>query len=609
MKFLKILLESREDDFKVSFSKKFNGQQLQMIVDLAKQLPNGTKFLTFLGKTLPKNVSNELLDGKVKEYLKKFVSLGPNLPKKDINQYESIEELINSLDSYENRIRRSVQTIEGADLVYEDDRFTVVAPLTTKASCYYGAGTKWCTASSADNTQFGRYMEDGKLFYFLDKTKPTSDRFYKVALLKKFDGNETYYDAPDNSFNSGWIFGKKELKTIKQAIDNYMNSRYSEQIELYKDKEKVRLERERIARERLQRETQEHLNEAQERRENDEWSLEIVEPGSLGAMAHALFNNLVDSNIIEPLTQEDKQRKIELESKLETLQQQYDEMENADENIDLASEIEETEEELDELNNKKDVYDIIPMSTDFTNLRFFTTSDFNDTWKIGDYDTTEYAAKQSLESLIDDIGYDGFNSSFVESHIDSDKYESYLREFFEEDVYNNPESYLDDDARELSNEQENLISQLNEKIKVLFEKLFSMRDDLKTMDEDSDEYSELEELIDETETEINETEDEITEIKENPEGDYNDDDLEKVVNNIVSEYEDDISGFVNNFIGRDLTDFLRDNDLIDKSDFIDSVLDADGWGNTLNSYDGSMDEEIVNGVPYFIFYEERFQGF
>lgn len=605
MKFLEILLESREDDFKSSFSKKFKPEQIEMIIDVAKQLPNGTKFLTFLGKTLPNSINNEFLNDKVKDVLKKFVSVGSNLPKKDINQYESFDELVKTIDSYENRIRRTVQTIEGADLVYEDDRFTVVAPLTTKASCYYGSGTKWCTASSADNTHFNRYMEDGKLFYFLDKTKPTSDRFYKVALLKKFDGNETYFDAPDASFNSGWIFGKKELKTIKQAIESYMNSKYSEQIELYKDKEKVRLEKERLARIRRQREIDSALELAQERRESNEWDINSVERGSIGAMAHALYKHLVNSGTIEPLTDEDIQKRSELESQLAELQQTYNDTENED----LLTDIGNIEEELDELKNHKDVYDIIPTGDDYTGLKFFTTSDFENQWKIGDYNTTQTAAERHVSDMISDMGFEGFNPSFVISHVDTDAYESYLRDFFSHDVYENPDVYLNDEDRELSSQQERLISELNEKIKILFEKLFSMRDDLKTMDDESDEYSELEELINETEAEINEAETEIEEIKENPEGDYDEDKLSDAVDSIISEYENNIEYFAENYIGKSVEEFISDAGLIDREGFIESVVDSDGWGTILNNYDGTEDEEQVNNTSYYIFFDDRFHGF
>lgn len=605
MKFLEILLESREDDFKKSFSKKFRPEQIEMIIDIAKQIPSGTKFLTFLGKTLPSSINNEFLNDKVKEILKKFVSVGSNLPKKDINQYESFEELVQTIDSYENRIRRTVQTIEGAELVYEDDRFTVVAPLTIKASCYYGSGTKWCTSSSADNTHFGRYMEDGKLFYFLDKTKPTSDRFYKVALLKKFDGNETYYDAPDKSFNSGWIFGKKELKTIKQAIDRYMNSKYSEQIELYKDKEKVRLEKERLERIRRQREIDSALELAQERREENEWDIDTVERGSTGAMAHALFKHLINDGTIEPLTEQDIQKRNELTSQLDELQQTYNDTENEE----LLTDIGIIQEELDELKLKKDVYDMIPSDTDYTGLKIFTTSDFENQWKIGDYNTTSFAAKRHVDDMISDIGYEGFNPSFIQSHVDSDAYENYLRDFFNSDVYENPEVYLSDEDRELSSQQENLISELNEKVKILFEKVFSMREDLKTMDDESDEYSELEELIDDAETEISDAESEIDEIKENPEGDYDDDKLSDALDSIVSEYEDNIEQFAENYIGKSVTEFISDAGLIDKDDFIESVIDSDGWGALLNSYDGTEEEERVNGESYYIFSDDTFNGF
>jgi DNA repair exonuclease SbcCD ATPase subunit len=136
-----------------------------------------------------------------------------------------------------------------------------------------------------------------------------------------------------------------------------------------------------------------------------------------------------------------------------------------------------------------------------------------------------------------------------------------------------------------------------------------MREDLKTMDDESDEYSELEELIDEAETEINEAESEIEEIKENPEGEYDEDKLSDALDNIVSEYEDSIEQFVENYIGKSVTEFIYDAGLLDKDDFIESVIDSDGWGTLLNSYDGTEEEERVNGVSYHIFFDDTFNGF
>jgi len=598
MKFFKILLESRESDFRDMFSKKFKPEQIEMIINLSNELPGGSKFLTFLGKSLPDTIGEGLLNGKVKDILKKFVSIGPNLEKKDINQYQTIAELNTAIDAYENRIRRSVQTIEGADLIYEDDRFTVVAPLTTKASCYYGAGTKWCTASSADNSHFGRYMEDGKLFYILDKTKPTSDRFYKVALLQKFDGNETYYDAPDKSFNSGWIFGSKQFKKIKEKIQDYMNQKYGPQIELYKDKEKVRLERERLYRERQQRERNERLELANERRAEGEWNIESVEDNSVGAMAIALFEHLVSSGTIEPLTNEDKVKKVELTRELEMLQQTYDEIENANENTDLVTDIAAVEEELEELNNKKDVYDIIPLNQN-GNLYVFTTTDFDGEWLVGNEQMIHDEAYQNVESMIDDIGYEGFNPSFVENQIDYNAWENWLREFFREDVFNNPDVYLSDEDRGLSYSQTDEINRLKNEILGLKEELNNLNDE----DEDYDDE------VQRIEDEINDLENEIVDIESDPEGDYDDDKLDDALESRVSEYKDSINNFIGDYVGINFNEFVTSNELIDKDGFIQDVIDSDGYGQIINSYDGSVDEERINNIWYYIFYNGDFSGF
>ena len=136
MNFLKkVLLESRESDFRTKFGNKFSQENLDEIVRLSKLVPNGSKFLNFLGNSLPDELTDEVFED-TKQLLKKFVSVGPNLERTDINQYVDLQDLRNELKKHENRIRRQVQAIEGASLVYEDNRFTVVNPITYQASCY-----------------------------------------------------------------------------------------------------------------------------------------------------------------------------------------------------------------------------------------------------------------------------------------------------------------------------------------------------------------------------------------------------------------------------------------------------------------------------------------
>jgi uncharacterized protein (UPF0335 family) len=591
MKFIELIFEGREDDFKATYANKFSPEKLGAIINMVNEVPGGSKFLTFLGRVLPNTVSQGIIDDTVKPVLKKFVAIGPNLEIKDINQYKTFSELSTAIQKYENRIRREVQTIEGADLVYEDDKFTVVAPLTTKASCYYGAGTKWCTASSADNTHFNNYMTDGKLFYFIDKTKPTSDRFYKVALLKKFEGDESYFDAPDQKFTMGWILDTEELEKIKLVINNYINSKYADKVELYKDKERLRAEKNRIERERRNNILNSYRESVQERRENNEWDPEVLDNGDEGSCAWALFTYLVNNGDIVARTPESQARLEEVETQLETLQQTYDNIENANEMTDLVSNIEALEEEKQELEQQKDVYDMIPLNGKNYELYRFTTTDFESEWHVGDSASTEQSALESVQSLLDDVGYDGFNPNFVESHIDEEQWRGWLNDFFESDVYENPESYLEESDRELSRGQVARIAELNDIIKGLeFEK--------DSLDDEDEEYeSEYERLNDE----ITILQEEIQEIEDDPDGEYDSDKLDRVVNNIVNEYRNDMESFLSNYYGVTVGEFIKDKDMIDEKSLIQDVVDSDGYGVTLNSWDGSSEEVSYNGDTYYLF--------
>ena len=591
MKFIELIFEGREDDFKATYANKFSPEKLEAIINMVNEVPGGSKFLTFLGRVLPNTVTQGIVDDTVKPILKKFVAIGPNLQIKDINQYKTFAELNDAINQYENRIRREVQTIEGADLVYEDERFTVVAPLTTKASCYYGAGTKWCTASSADNTHFNNYMNEGKLFYFIDKTKPTSDRFYKVALLKKFEGDESYFDAPDIKFTSGWIIGTDELEKIKKVINDYLNSKYADKIELYKDKERVRAERARIENERRRAITNSYLESTQERRQNNEWDPEVLDNGDEGSCAWALFNYLVQNGDIQAKTPENITRIEEINSELRTLRQTYDNIENANEITDLVSDIESLEDELEELNNLKDVYDMIPLNGKNYELYRFTTTEFETEWQVGDSASTEQSALKSVQNLLDDVGYDGFNPNFVENHIDEQQWKVWLQDFFESDVYENPESYLDESDRELSRGQVARIAELQEIIKGLeFEK--------DSLDDEDEEYeSEYERLNDE----ITILQEEIQEIEDEPDGEYDSDKLDDFVTDRVNEYRYEMESFLSNYIGTPMAEFIKDNEMIDEKSLIQDVVDTDGYGVTLNTWDGSEESVSYNGDTYYLF--------
>jgi hypothetical protein len=589
MSLVQIILEGRKEDFAKKFSNKFTEEQLRAIIDKSDVLPGQHKYLNFLGKVVnPRNFNADL--NIVVKLLEKFSTVSQNLSLKDINQYDKISTLKKVLDDYDNRIRREIKTVDDADVVYEDNEMTVVSPKTHKSSCYFGSGTKWCTTAS-DSGHYDRYNQDGKLFYFISKTKPTSDPTYKVALLKKFDGTETYYNAPDDSFRTGWIFGTEKLEKILSRINSYISTTFSDQLKIWNDKELAEKERQRLNREANERIQRQKLELAERRRQTNEWDLEDTD--DIGLRANALFKYLVSISELEELTPEIKNRIAEAERQLSQYQEQYDSQENANEDTDLVDNIAALEVELDEYKELSDVYVLLPVQYGHYGLTQFENMVDGTEWAVGDESEMEQSSREAVESLIDDIGIEGFNLSFIENHIDEDGVESYIRDFFNHDVYDSPESYLDDDDKEISSSQKQEIAELRqEEIE-----LDTERDELNSDDFEED-Y--IEQRTSEIENRLLEIQDEIEEINNNPDGDYDEEAIEKAIDDKVSEYTGNIESFVSNFIGIDYVQWIRDHDFIDKDAFIESVVDADGYGISLNSYDGDVNEEVVDGRTYYI---------
>ncbi len=580
MDFLKIIQEGRVDDFKAKYSQKFGGENINKIISSVPQ-----KYLDWVGKHMD-GVNFEDNLSKVSEALNKFVKISSNLPITDLYQYKNIGQLLSALAEYEGRQRRVVKKVEGGNVVYDDGRFFVVNPLTHSSSCYYGKGTKWCTTADSDH-QFNRYNQDGKLFYILDRSAPSDNKYYKVALLQKFDGDRTYYDALDATTNSGWIFGTNKLNEILSSVDEYIKATYPEQVKIFTDKELARKERERLEKVRLAQILRQRQAQAQERRENGEWDLPDAD--ETGLKAHALLRVLEIEGDIEVMTNQDRGEIARIENEITRLQAEYDN--DGEVRQDLLDEISELEDELTELQNKIDVYNIIPTG------RYYDASEFevigapeleDRRYVVGDESEMETSSYEYLEQLLDDIGFEAFRPEFVKQYIDEDAVISYAEDLYNQDVYDSPDSYLDDSERMLSKQQEEKIKILENKIEKYSELVSKLEGEL-----DGENDEDIEERIDELNENISEMESEIEEIKDDPEGDFPDDLLEDIIERRLEDVKYDIEGFMNDW-------GLEINNYIDRDAFIKAVVDEDGYGTTLNGYDGSADEINVEGETFYV---------
>jgi len=533
MNLSQVLLESRKDDFLRMFRDKFSDEQLKKVFTLSRQLAPNQKFLTFLGKVIPTENFDENLS-KAEKVVEKFIKYQQALQQKDINQFKTLDEIITAINNHENKVRRTVKSVDGADVVYEDDRFTVVTPQTHKASCYYGAGTKWCTASMNGSSHFDNYNVDGKLFYILDKKAKRNDKYYKVALLQKYDGDKTFYDAPDKSFKDGWILGTPEYDEIQNAIDKYINTNYQREINIFKDKEAARLERERLRKVAERRRIAQLRADADERKEEDSWNLEN-EPDQQAIEANAVFEVMVDEYGVS-----------------------VDEEEG------------------------ESIYDLIPSQYSHYDLPTFEwvgDDDTGITFAVGTWDEVWQAAKEYMEGLWDDQGADGWSNSFIESHIDEQEVREYFYDMFEDDVNNNYESYFDTDELPLSDHQESQVAKLKEEAEELDEITRNV-DDVYNEDE-----------VELAEDRWNEIDDEITDIESDPEGEPTEEQIEDMVNSRVDDVMYDMMASMTDY-GLDISDY------VDKDALFEAAIDSDGVGNSLSSYDGEDNEVMIGDTWY-----------
>jgi hypothetical protein len=207
---------------------------------------------------------------------------------------------------------------------------------------------------------------------------------------------------------------------------------------------------------------------------------------------------------------------------------------------------------------------------------------------VGTDDEMMSSAKEYLEDYIEEAGYGGFDNSLLEEHIDNEEVAAYAKDFYEDDVYSNPESYLDDDKRMLSSKQKEQVD------------IFEMRKDrlgrsieqfLKGLGGENDEW--YRKKIEELEVIIEEFNEEIEMIKADPDGGFPETLVSQVIDDNVYEVKRDPMRFIDDF-------GLYVSDFINKRGFIEEVINIDGYGHTLNRYDGTADEMFLDGDLFFV---------
>jgi hypothetical protein len=193
---------------------------IDVIDVLASMDPTKTnKYLPFMIKCTAdwvEWINNELKNETFKEMfevIKDFEDLVQRnlIENKDIYSYESNQDIIEAVKAAKEKITRSEVKKKETEVLYEDERWLVVFPLSTRSSNLYGKGTKWCVSSEDNNygKYFKQYTENGVLVFVIDKTVKESEYrsndIAKVAFhndRKKNDGI-TMWDVKDIQMGVG----------------------------------------------------------------------------------------------------------------------------------------------------------------------------------------------------------------------------------------------------------------------------------------------------------------------------------------------------------------------------------------------------------------------
>lgn len=211
---------------------KIDGNMIKTLVALDPTYQGGEQLGKY-GKWILNLYNRKLLKDedfyKVTEYLTTFVNNLSKIPNKDIMSYKSLPDLAKVVQQFEGQKdvskRQQVRDIKkGAKKVMETNDWLVIQPTTEESACYYGANTKWCTASK-ENSMFNHYNEQGPLYIFINKKDNSKFQFHAQSLQFMNELDEPI--APKEVFD--------DEKIINFIEDKVVDNIYSDNFYLWED--------------------------------------------------------------------------------------------------------------------------------------------------------------------------------------------------------------------------------------------------------------------------------------------------------------------------------------------------------------------------------------
>jgi hypothetical protein len=182
---------------------------------------------------LEKNTFKEMFD-----IVKEFDELSERklLENRDIYSYDNNQDIVDEIKLAREKVTRSEVKKKETVVLYEDEKWLLLQPLTSRSSNLYGKSTKWCVSSEDHNFKkyFTDYTKDGVLVFLIDKTVKERDtrkeenNLAKLAFHKyknKENKSLTIWNVKDTQLGVGDMMDvyKKVPSTVMDVINDCLD--------------------------------------------------------------------------------------------------------------------------------------------------------------------------------------------------------------------------------------------------------------------------------------------------------------------------------------------------------------------------------------------------
>lgn len=329
-------------------------------------------------------------------------------------------------------------------------------------------------------------------------------------------------------------------------------------------------------------------------RYNNLWDMGL-DLSELGLQANALYQFLVNNDELTPPDDKTKRiwdklfkKKYEIEATLRTTNESLPK---------LSNELKKIEQKLEKIEEDYSIVYDLEVEDFFYNgsLTWFKIDKIEQQYAVGDEQDMENATINYLKELYEEIGFDSLPDWVLSQVIDKEFAIDYMQNLYSNVINDSPEDFLDESLQPLSLEQTINVQRAEYRIQNInnsIERYKIAKENLKNIKE----INALEKSLVQFTDEIIYLGEFIQEINENPEGDFPDDEIENAINEKMRDIEDDIYGSLKDW---DVLSGGNIKSFIDEEALYRLILEQDGFA-VMSSYDGEVNEEIVNGELFYI---------